>query len=121
MPRQRRPSAAPDRPSHASVSTSNAKAGLADFFLSPEFLAPYGGSAWVWFPTAPEPRRPPMAKADIYFTTLHADAYSEAARDALRAGDDAAVLDALEVQAGFLAALIGQLRNSPSPSEISVH
>jgi hypothetical protein len=77
-------------------------------FLNPDFVRHYRGP-WIWpFP------RPPMAKADIYGATLQADTYSEAARDALRAGDDAAVLNALEVQAGVIAVVIERLRGSSS-------
>jgi len=71
---------------------------------------------FVWFaPTPPpEPRRPPIARGELYAAALQLDEYSEAAREALRAGDDAGVRHALEVLRSIVEVVIGQLRGSSS-------
>jgi hypothetical protein len=63
-------------------------------------------------------RRTPVhvkrARATAYSALLAADGYSEAARDALRAGDDDAVRHCLTVLRAIVAVAIGQLHGSPS-------
>jgi hypothetical protein len=62
-------------------------------------------------------RRRPTAwrtRADAYAALLTGDEYAEAARDALRAGDDAAALGALEVLRSIAEVLIAKLRGSSS-------
>jgi hypothetical protein len=52
------------------------------------------------------------AFANAYAALLTVDTYSEAARDALRAGDDGAVLHELEVLRAIVEVVTGQLRGS---------
>jgi hypothetical protein len=54
------------------------------------------------------------AFANAYAALLTVDTYSEAARDALRDGDAAAVHDALAVLSAIVAVVTGQLRGASS-------
>jgi hypothetical protein len=60
-------------------------------------------------PPPPEPDR-----ADAYGALCWADDYLEAAKDALRAGDDDAARAALEVLAGFVAVVAGKVGGKSS-------
>jgi hypothetical protein len=91
---------------------SEAASGAA-YFLSERFLRPYyRGSAWAY------PFPPPMAKADMRAAMLQGAGYLDAALDAQIEGDDGKLVNALEVVAGFVAVVLGQLH---APSEHSVH
>jgi hypothetical protein len=63
------------------------------YFLSPDFVKPYGADAWRYFP------RPTMGPGDLRASLLHAADYLDASLDAQIEGDDAMVRDALEVTA----------------------
>jgi hypothetical protein len=62
----------------------------------------------------------PADRANAYASTLACDDYLEAARAALREGDDAGARDALAVLRGIVAVVTGQLRGSSS-EQLSVH
>jgi hypothetical protein len=89
------------------VNAEDTESDLSQYFLSPEFLRPYRGDGWVWpFPAA----RPAMAIGDLRGALLHAETYLDASLDAMIEGEDAAMLEALEVLAGFVAVALGQVR-----------
>jgi hypothetical protein len=85
----------------------------ADYFLSREFLQPYGDDFFAYF--APY-RRPAAASAKVRGALLQAETYLADALDAQISGDDAKLVNALEVAAGLLAVALGAVRKS-SPSE----
>ena len=58
------------------------------------------------------------AFANAYAALLTVDTYSEAARDALREGDAAAVHDALAVLSAVVDVVIGQLRGASSENQM---
>ena len=85
---------------------------------SPFFDLP---SMFIYTPPPPKPRRKRARvtltgaeRAGVYAALLNVDDYSEQARDALRAGDDAGVRHALAVLAAIVAVVAGKLRGSPS-------
>jgi hypothetical protein len=90
-------------------------------FSSSYIIFPDAPEPWPYFPpAAPEPRRPPMARADVYASLLQAAEYLDASQAALRDGADASVLDALGVLSAIVAVVTGQLRGS-SFEQLSVH
>jgi hypothetical protein len=107
--------------------TSAQRTFSSSYIIGPEpdiWLHPFFDPLPSMFIFAP-PRRKPRRKrarvalsgadrANAYAALLNVDDYSEQARDALRAGDDAGVRHALEVLAAIVAVVIGQLQN---PSE----
>jgi hypothetical protein len=84
----------------------------ADYFLSREFLQPYGDDFFAYF----APYRPAAASAKVRGALLQAETYLADALDAQISGDDAKLVNALEVAAGLLAVALGAVRKS-SPSE----
>jgi hypothetical protein len=86
-----------------------------DYFLSREFLAPYGDDFVHYF----EPhRRPPMGPGDLRAAMLNAATYVDDALDAQCEADDAKLVNAVEVAIGFLTVALGQMRGSPPPSSV---
>lgn len=84
---------------------------------------PLAGSFLTFAPARPKRRRRPPAwrtRADAYAALLTGDEYAEAARDALRAGDDGAAVHALEVLRSIADVILAKLRGSSS-KQLSVH
>jgi hypothetical protein len=73
-------------------------------FLSPDFVKHYGG-AWIWpFP------KPAPSPGDIRSALLNAAVYVDDALDAQIEGDDAKLLNAVEVLRSIADVVIGQMR-----------
>ena len=80
-------------------------------------IDPLAGSFLTFAPERPKRRRRPPAwrsRADAYAALLTGDEYAEAARDALRAGDNSAAEHALEVLRGIVDVVLAKLRKPSS-------
>jgi hypothetical protein len=114
-PRQR--SVTVQRPSHDNVSTSTRKDDFGGSFVllngepvEPWIWAfPHPGLSYIVFPPPPEPDR-----ARAYGDLNWADDYLEAAKAALRDGDDLSARMALHTLAGLVKVVTGQLGGTSS-------
>jgi hypothetical protein len=109
---------APGKHYRENVSPVNSKpCSGADYFCSPAFVRHYP-DAWRWYPA--EVVQPPMAPGEIRASLLHGEEYLSDALDAHLEGDDARLVNAIEVLSAIVAVVAGQLRGSPS-EQLSVH